>query len=342
MNGRIVLAFSGGTGSSAALESLARSSEIVAVIVDAGQPRGLEGLRERAVALGARRVHVVDGRDEFLERYMLPALQIGHFSEAASAADAALQYPFIARVLCDVAAMEDAAAIAHGAPAGSTTADRFDSLIMDCGFGGVILPRPAGVEPSAPASSLEHATVEGWTHAVCGSGPHPGPGDRAVYRLTRDPASAPGSASVAITFADGRPTAVNGVRLSLAELAEVVTTIAGDHGIGRLLAPGAGTGWTVVEAPAAVVLTAAFTSLCGAAGGADATTARAALGPAFRVMLGEGRWRAPVGDAIHAFIGALAGRIAGTAHLELSHGECRVSRADVDRAPVAAPVARRA
>jgi argininosuccinate synthase len=337
-NGRIVLAYSGGNGSTAALAALGeRAAPAIAVVVDLGRQRGLEGLRARAMALGARRVHVVDGRDEFLDRFVLPAIQIGHFDDLALAADPALHHPFVARVLADLAAMEDASTIAHGAGAGSADASRLEALIRDCGFTGTILPADTTAAELEARDLLAHATIDGWAHAVHGSGPRPPSSDRTAYQLTRDPATAPGAAAVAISFAGGRPTAINGVPLSLGELVEAITTIAGDHGVGRVPASTEDdNGWTIVEAPAAAVLTAAFPALCDAGAGRQALAGRKALAPVFRDIVREGGWFTPAAVAVQAFVHSLAESVSGTAYLALEHGDCRVEKVEVERAvPIA-------
>jgi len=331
MKERILLAYSGGSGSTAALVNM--SEPAVAVVVDLGQQPGLEGLRARAMALGARRVHVVDGRDEFLDRFALPAIQIGCVADLTCAADPALHHPFIARVLADVAAMEDASVIAHGAEAGSVSAARLESLIRDCGFAGRVLAAAPRLGRSGAPERPTHVTIDGWAHTAEGSGPQPASSDRTAYQLTRDPAVVPGTATVALSFAGGRPTAVNGVSLSLGELVEVITTIAGDHGVGRVASSAkADNSWTIVEAPAAVVLTAAFAGLCEAGAGARGIAARAALGPVFREILREGGWYSPAAAAVQAFVRTLAASVSGTAYLDLQHGECRVERVEADRA----------
>ena len=45
--------------------------------LDFGQGRELADVRERALALGAVRAHVIDVREEFVRDFMLPALQAG-------------------------------------------------------------------------------------------------------------------------------------------------------------------------------------------------------------------------------------------------------------------------
>lgn len=338
MEGRIVVAFSGGERSAQALLSLCRSfAEVVAVVVDVGQERTLAGVRQQALALGAMRVHVIDARDDFLDRHVLPALQLGALADVFSAADPALLHPLIARSAAEIAAMEDAVMIAHGAPADGPVAARLQRLIGDCGFHGPVHAALERTNARVPAAA---GIVTGWARSRRGTGTVPRSDDRAAYLLTRDPARPAGSASVAITFVQGRPTAVNGVSLSLAESFEVITTIAGDHGIGRVASiDPAGDGWTIAEAPAAVVISAAFTALCTAVAGADAVAARSALTPSYRVLLDAGRWHAPVRDAIDAFLASIAARASGVTHLDLRHGECHVGRIDIDVPQPATPVA---
>src|SRR5262245_48408997 len=92
---RIVLAFSGGVETSAAIPWLAErarkdarsgreATEIVSVILDVGRRSELVEQRELALSLGAVRCHVVDVREELAARYVLPALQAGAFESARS------------------------------------------------------------------------------------------------------------------------------------------------------------------------------------------------------------------------------------------------------------------
>ena len=113
---RIVLAYSGGLDTSAAIAWLAEqySAEVIAVTLDLGQGRELTDVRERALAVGATRAHVLDVRDEFASDYILPALQAGALYEDRYPLATALTRPLIARKLVDVARMEGASVIAHG------------------------------------------------------------------------------------------------------------------------------------------------------------------------------------------------------------------------------------
>ena len=72
-------AYSGGLDTSIAIPWLAEKyrAEIVTVTLDLGQGRELDDVRERALAIGAARAHVVDVREEFARDFVLRALQAG-------------------------------------------------------------------------------------------------------------------------------------------------------------------------------------------------------------------------------------------------------------------------
>src|SRR6187455_3545749 len=113
---RIVLAYSGGLETSVAIPWLAEKygAEIVTVTMDLGQGKELDDVRDRALASGALRAHVLDGREEFARDFILPALQAGAMYEGRYPLATALGRPLIARDLVRVAKIEGATAIAHG------------------------------------------------------------------------------------------------------------------------------------------------------------------------------------------------------------------------------------
>jgi argininosuccinate synthase len=83
------------------------------------------------------------------------------------------------------------------------------------------------------------------------------------YVVTKDVHAAPDTpAQVEIRFERGIPVAVNGIPMAATELIESVAIIAGHHGVGRIPSAGA-----CVEAPAAVVLQAAYAALAAAVSG---------------------------------------------------------------------------
>ena len=116
---RIVLAYSGGLDTSVAIRWLAEryEAEIIAVTLDLGQGQELTNVRERALAVGAIRAHVIDAREEFARDYVLPALQARAIYEDGYPLASALARPLIAKHLVAIARMEGASAVAHGCTA---------------------------------------------------------------------------------------------------------------------------------------------------------------------------------------------------------------------------------
>src|SRR5712691_8793339 len=113
---RIVLAYSGGLDTSVAIPWLKEkyNAEIIAVTMDLGQGKELEEVRDRALATGAVRAHVLDVREEFARDYVLPALKADAIYEDRYPMGTALGRPLIARKLVEIAGIEQTATIAHG------------------------------------------------------------------------------------------------------------------------------------------------------------------------------------------------------------------------------------
>lgn len=269
MSNRVVLAYSGDAASSAAIAWLTaeRQASVTALVLDVGQRRELEELRLRALALGASRAHVLDVRDDFARECILPALRAG--VDPATVPGNALAYPLIARKLAEVAAIEQATAVAHG---GSDAAHQvIEGVVraMTPHLAVIAAARATGVATDAPRAavpagdgfkvdcSLWGRTVTRWPGRDL-----PEPLPESLYALTRSVARTPDTpALIEIQFDEGVPVSINGVPMPLVELLESVTTIAGNHGVGRSNVAGAA---GVCEAPAAVVLAEAHETLAGA------------------------------------------------------------------------------
>jgi len=110
MSKRIVLAYSGDLETAVAIPALAHrhDAEIVTLTLDLGAGRDLEEIRDRALAAGAARAHVIDARDEFVRDFVLPSLQAGALHDERDPMAAALARPLVARKLAEIAAIEQA------------------------------------------------------------------------------------------------------------------------------------------------------------------------------------------------------------------------------------------
>lgn len=346
---RIVLAYSGGLDTSVAVKWLADKyeAEIVTVTVDLGQGKELDDVRERALAVGAVRAHVVDAREEFARHYVLPALQAGAIYESRYPLATALGRPLIAKKLVEVAEMEDAAMIAHGCTGKGNDQVRMDvssralnpsiKVVAPARVWGLTrpeeikyaqqhgIPVPASVEnPYSTDSNLWGRSIE------CGVLEDPWvepPED--IYTLTKSPVEAPDvPAYVEIEFESGVPTKVNGVNMPFTELINSLETIAGAHGIGRIdMVENRLVGIKsreIYEAPAACVLHAAHRELEALVIPRDLERLKASLSKAYADLVYDGLWFSVTRESIDAFVGSIQKRVSGIVRVKLFKGDCRV------------------
>jgi argininosuccinate synthase len=245
---RVVLAYSGGIEASAAIPWLIeqRDAAVVTVTLDLGQGRELEELRGRALGLGATRAHVLDVRDEFARDCILPALQSGVLHDPA-ASIVRIAHPLIARKLVEIAAIEQATIVAHGASPADRAAIEAHVHALNPKLVVIAIASEWGMTTDELAAYAR-------THGVVASAP-------ARRSLARTPDT---PAHVEVEFEQGVPVSVNGVPMPLIELIESVATIAGNHGVGGDNLSGSN---TMCEVPAAIVLSEAHEALTGGANG---------------------------------------------------------------------------
>jgi len=346
---RIVLAYSGGLDTSVAIPWLKEKhgAEVIAVTLDLGQGGELNQIRERAIAAGASRCHVLDVREEFARDYILPALQADALYEERYPLATALGRPLIAKKLVEIAQMENASAIAHGCTGKGNDQVRIDVSAR------AIDPRMTVVAPAREwdmtrAEEIEYARVRRvavsatsespystdqnlWGRSIeCGvlEDPWNEPPDD-IYTLTKSPASAPDvPAYVQIEWQSGVPTAVNGVEMSLVELIGSLETIAGVHGVGRIdMVENRVVGIKsreIYEAPAALLLHAAHREMEGLVTPKDLQRLKQRLSQEYADIVYNGLWFSATRTAIDAFMQNIQQKVSGTIRLKLFKGDCRV------------------
>ena len=113
---RIALAYGGGFEASVGVSWLKEryGADVIAVTMDVGQGRELEAVRDRALAAGALRAHVIDGREAFASQYVLRAIRAEAAQDDGHPMPKALGRPLLAQTLVDIARLERVSAVAHG------------------------------------------------------------------------------------------------------------------------------------------------------------------------------------------------------------------------------------
>jgi len=204
---RVILAQAGGLDTSIAIPWLADTyrAEIIAVTIDLGQRKEwLEEVRDRALATGAVRAHVVDVRDEFARDYLVRGLKAGLFRHDPAAMVEALARPILAQTLVAIAGIEEAHAVAHGDRGGS---------------GGAALA--TAVRALDPALTLLAVPATMSTPVE----------DRAeIARVATTFPDEP--AYVDVAMQRGAPTGINGVAMPWPDLIASLDILARAHGVG--------------------------------------------------------------------------------------------------------------
>ena len=86
-----------------------------------GQEEELSGLEAKALASGASKLYIEDLREEFITDYIFPTLLAGAIYERKYLLGTTIARPLIAKRMVEIAELEGADAVAHGAPARATT-----------------------------------------------------------------------------------------------------------------------------------------------------------------------------------------------------------------------------
>jgi argininosuccinate synthase len=284
-------------------------------------------VQDRALATGAARAHVLDVRDEYAREYVLASLKADAVGDAGLVLARALARPLIARKLVEIAAIERAGAVAHGAMGAGGDQAPLDRLIADIDPGATVIATrrewPADRQAQLAFAAAHGITLPApdgrrrvdttlWGRWIESNGG----GKDAVFTLTRAAADCPAeAASVEILFERGVPRAINGVAMPLVELIGSLGIIAGAHGVGRMQADGVS-----CEAPAAVLLHDAHRQLEARVLPEELRRFAQIASREYADLIRRGGWFTPLREALDAFFEKIQERANGTVRLRLFKG----------------------
>jgi argininosuccinate synthase len=309
---RIVLAYAGDLESSVAIPWLAETAgaEVVTATLDFGQSRDLEGTRDRALALGAVRAHVLDVREPFARDYLLPALKASALYDGGRCLVGALGHAAIAARLVEIAGIEQAERVAHG---GVTSAARLSTAVHSM--------KPA-LTVMAPAAEWGFGRAELLEYAAARRLPVPTSDSAGGVRLAANAGATRASeaAVVDITFKAGTPVAINSVAMPLLDLIGSLDFLAGKNGIG-------GAEW--FDNPAASVLAAAHDALQQlafeqAAASPGMNGFSDPVGHRYAELVENGSWFSVLRAALDAYVEQTQQLVNGTVRAKLHQGACEI------------------
>ncbi len=347
---KVVLAYSGGLDTSIILKWLTEEygCEVIAFSADLGQGEELDFIPEKAKQTGASKSYVLDLREEFTRDFVFPMFRANAIYEGRYFLGTSIARPLIAKAQMEIAAKEGADAVSHGA-----TGKGNDQVRFEIGYYHfdpavkVIAPWrewtmnsrtaleeyakkhgiPVPTSKKFPWSSdrnLLHISFEGdvlenpWAEAP-----------EEMYVLSVAPENAPDQPEyVEIEFEQGNPVAVNGERLSPANLLAKLNELGGKHGIGRVdLMENRFVGMKsrgVYETPGGTILEEAHRGVESITMDREVMHLRDSLIPRYAEMVYNGFWFAPERIALQALIDDTQKTVNGKARIKLYKGHCRV------------------
>jgi len=349
MSEKVVLAYSGGLDTSAAVKWLQEKygMDVIAVTIDVGNEKDFTLIKEKALKVGAKKAYVRDVRKEFAEDYIWKAIKANSMYEGVYPLATALARPLIAKVMVDIALEEGATAIAHGCTGKGNDQVRFDVGINTLAPHLKIIA-PARQWGMTREQTMEYAQKWGipvpisvknpfsidenlWGRSIeCGlledpwNEPIP-----EVFAWTRPVEATPDAPEyLEVEFEQGVPVAVNGEKLSPLALIQKVHDIAGLHGVGRIdhvenRLVGIKSR-EIYEAPAAVVLIAAHQALEAMTLSKSQLRFKQMVEATYSDIIYNGLWFSALRQDLDAFIESSQRFVSGTVRLKLSKGSFRV------------------
>ncbi len=124
---KIVLAYSGGLDTSVILKWLIdKDFEVVAYIANVGQEEDFEAAKEKALLLGASKVYIEDLQKELVTDFVFPAIKANAIYEGRYMLGTSLARPIIAKRQIEIAEIEKAGYVGHGATGKGNDQVRFE------------------------------------------------------------------------------------------------------------------------------------------------------------------------------------------------------------------------
>lgn len=343
---KIVLAYSGGLDTSVMIPWLKenyKNSAIIAVTCDVGQSEDLESIRKKALKSGADEAYLLNVQEEFVQDFLWPLLKCNALYEDQYILGT-ISRPLIAKKLVEIAQMEKADAIAHGATGKGNDQVRFEysikalqpslkiiapwrtweiksrnQAIEYAAFHGIDIP----VTPKAPFSRDQNLWYTSHEGGVLEDPAGQRPDDLLLMTQSLK-ASKDQPENITITFLEGIPIALNDKHVSGVECIKILNQIAGAHGIGvediienRLVGMKIR---GIYEAPAATVLYKAHKMLESLCLDKHLLHLKQSLQADYANLVYEGRWFSPAKKALDALMNESQKYVTGTVQLQLYKG----------------------
>lgn len=347
MNKKVVLAYSGGLDTTVIIPWLKENYdyEVIAVCIDVGQGNEIDGLEARALKTGASKLYIENVVEEFVDDFVIPTMQANAIYEGKYLLGTSMARPIIAKRLVEIALLEGAEAICHGATGKGNDQVRFELTIK------ALAPQLKIIAPwriwdiksredalaylekrgiEAPMKkkdsysrdrNLWHLSHEGLEL----EDPSQEPLYDNLLQMTVTPENAPDKATyVTLDFIKGVPTQLDGVAMSATKIIEELNKIGGANGIGLVdIVENRVVGMKsrgVYETPGGAILYYAHNELEYLCLDKQTIAYKAQVAIKFAELVYSGEWYTPLRSALYAFIKETQDTITGQVKLKLYKG----------------------
>ena len=255
---KIVLAYSGGLDTSIILRWLQENykAEIIAYTSDIGQEIDKKKIIKNAKKLGVKKIIIENLKNTFVKDYVFPMIRAHAIYEGVYLLGTSIARPLIAKRQIAIAKKFGAYAVSHGATGKGNDQIRFElgyaffgkkikvispwrewklgsrtDLIKYANQNNIPIPKDKkGAPPFSIDDNIFHTSTEG---KVLENPKMSAP--EFIFQRTVSPEKAPNKKTrIKITFKNGDPIAVNGVKLNPEKLLNKLNLLAGKNGVGRV------------------------------------------------------------------------------------------------------------
>ena len=359
---KVVLAYSGGLDTSVILKWLQDTyhCEVVTFTADIGQGEELEPARAKAIKFGIKpeQIFIDDLREEFVRDFVFPMFRCNAVYEGEYLLGTSIARPLIAKRQIEIARQVGAQAVSHGATGKGNDQVRFElgyyalepgikviapwrewdlvsreKLLAYAEAAGISIDmkHKNGGAPYSMDANLLHISFEG-RHLEDPKAE----AEETMWRWTVSPEAAPDQAEyLDMEFENGDPVALNGVRLSPAQLLTKLNELGGKHGIGRLdLVENRYVGMKsrgCYETPGGTILLKGHRAIESITLDREVAHLKDDLMPRYASLIYNGYWWSPERRAIQALIDTTQQQVNGWVRLKLYKGNVyTVARDSID------------
>jgi len=356
---KIVLAYSGGLDTSVILSWLAEKydAELITFCANIGQEEELKGLEAKARKTGASKCYIVDLQEEFARDFIFPMFQAGAIYEGQYLLGTSIARPLIAKGMIEIARLEQAEALAHGATGKGNDQVRFEltaaalapdlqviapwrdarfrdqfpgraEMIAYCAEKKIPVQASAR-KPYSMDRNLLHISFEAgiledpWMDAFA-------PNNKEMFKLSAAPEDAPDKPEyVTLDFEKGNCVRLNNKPLNPLGVMKALNRLGGKHGIGRVdMVENRYVGMKsrgVYETPGGAILHFAHRQMETLTLDREVMHLRDSLIPRYAEMVYYGYWFSPERLALQALVTESQKDVSGTVRLKLYKGNIMVA-----------------